>query len=320
MRSKPPFRADHVGSLVRPRAIVDAHTANLEGKLPDAELRALEDQAIEELIALQERVGLQAITDGEIRRNNWRDRFFERVNGFSKEKVQSSFIFTDFAGKQYRSMPIPVVVDRLSRRQSLTAEDFGFLRKRTKRTAKATLPAPSVNHFFSGDKSLADSPYRGDRGAFFKDVCSIYRQEVADLHRLGCTYLQLDEVSIAVLCDPKNREVVLARGEDPDALIADYISAINEVTKDRPEGLIICAHLCRGNAGHGIASGGYEVVAERLFQKMGTYVFKKCCRGPPGTENRERFVAREKVDGRRWQGRLRCPLCSFPQKAEILGG
>ena len=264
---RPPFRADHVGSLIRPKPLMDAHAAHLAGKFPAAELRALEDAAIREAVTLQERVGLRAITDGELRRNNWRDRFFERVDGFSAERVPSSFIFTEYSGEQRRGMPIPTVVARLKRRESMTADDFAFLKPLTQRTAKATLPAPSANHFFSGDKSLAGSPYR-DRRAFFADVGAIYRQEVADLAALGCTYLQIDEVPIAVLCDPRNKEIVRARGENPDELIDDYVAAINDAVRDRPKSMTACVHLCRGNGGHGQASGGYDPVAERLFRTL----------------------------------------------------
>src|SRR6478672_7536784 len=157
MTRKPPFRADHVGSLIRSPKLIEAHTAYLQGKMPISGLRELEDAAITDAIAMQERVGLAPITDGELRRNNWRDRFFEKVDGFSKDKIESSFIFTDYDGHQYRGMPIPVVVGTLKRRESLTADDFAFLKQRTRGTAKATLPAPSANHFFSGDKSLAGS-------------------------------------------------------------------------------------------------------------------------------------------------------------------
>ncbi len=266
MSRKPPFRADHVGSLIRSPKLIEAHTAYLQGKMPPSELHELENAAVTAAIAMQERVGLEAITDGELRRNNWRDRFFEKVDGFSKDKVESSFIFTDYDGHQYRGMPIPVVVGTLKRRETLTADDFRFLKQRTRRTAKATLPAPSANHFFSGDKSLADSPY-SNRQSFFDDVCAIYREEIADLGRLGCTYVQIDEVPIAVLCDPNNQARVSQRGEDPDQLIDDYIAAINSAVRNRPPDMTVCVHLCRGNAGHGQASGGYDPIAERLFQK-----------------------------------------------------
>ena len=264
---RPPFRADHVGSLIRSKALIDAHTAALQGKLPAGALRAMEDEAIRTAVAMQERVGLRAITDGELRRNNWRDRFFERVDGFSQERVASSFIFTEYSGEQRRGMPIPTVVARLKLRESMTADDFAFLKPLTQRTAKATLPAPSANHFFSGDKSLAGSPYP-DRRAFFADVGAIYRQEIADLAARGCTYLQIDEVPIAVLCDPKNKEIVRARGENPDELIDDYIAAINDAVRGRPQAMTVCVHLCRGNGGHGQASGGYDPVAERLFRAL----------------------------------------------------
>jgi 5-methyltetrahydropteroyltriglutamate--homocysteine methyltransferase len=266
MPAKPPFRADHVGSLLRQPELIAAHTAHLEGRLPAQDLRALETVAIADAIAMQERVGLDAITDGELCRNNWRDRFFERVDGFSSHKVESSFIFTDYSGERRRGMPVPVVVGKLKRRASLTADDFAFLKSRTTRTAKATIPAPSANHFFSGDASLKGSPYR-DREAFFADVTAIYRDEIADLAQLGCCYLQIDEVPIAVLCDPKNQARVRERGEDPESLIDDYIDAINDMVRDRPPSMTVCVHLCRGNAGHGQASGGYDPVAERLFQR-----------------------------------------------------
>jgi 5-methyltetrahydropteroyltriglutamate--homocysteine methyltransferase len=260
----PPFRADHVGSLIRPPELRAAHQRFNEGRLGRDELHALEDNAIRNAVAMQERVGLQAITDGELRRNNWRDGFFESVAGFSVEKVGSSFTFTEFSGETHPGMPVPRVTGRLERKKAITADDFSFLRALTGRTAKATLPAPSVNHFFSGDRSLEGSPYR-DRAQFFADVSAIYRAEIADLAALGCTYLQIDEVPIAVLCDPKNRDLVKRRGEEPDALVADYLAAINDAVHGRPKEMTVCVHLCRGNAGHGQASGGYAAVAEQLF-------------------------------------------------------
>ena len=261
---KPPFRADHVGSLLRPKKLIDAHAAAAAGKLPPAELRALEDEAIRDAVAMQERVGLRAVTDGEMRRNNWRDRFFERVDGWSSTRIPSSFIFAEYSGEERRGMPIPTVVGELRRRESLTADDFAFLKPLVRQTAKATLPSPSANHFFSGDRGFAGSRYR-DRGEFFAAVTAIYREEIADLAAKGCTYLQIDEVPVAVLCDPKNQAIVRARGEDPDTLIDDYIAAINDAVRGRPASMTVCVHLCRGNAGHGQASGGYDPVARRLF-------------------------------------------------------
>jgi 5-methyltetrahydropteroyltriglutamate--homocysteine methyltransferase len=200
-----------------------------------------------------------------MRRFSWRDGFFESVDGFSSDRVESSFTFTEFSGERRKGMPVPVVVGKLTRRKRITADDFAFTAALTTRTAKATLPSPTVNHFFAGDEGLRRSPYRGDRQAFFADVAAIYRQEVADLAALGCRYLQIDEVPMAVLCDPRNQDVVRARGEDPAALVRDYVAAINAVVRDRPPDMTVCVHLCRGNSGHGQASGGYEPVAEQLF-------------------------------------------------------
>ncbi|HEV8015114.1 MAG TPA: 5-methyltetrahydropteroyltriglutamate--homocysteine S-methyltransferase [Stellaceae bacterium] len=264
----PPFRADHVGSLLRSPPLLDARKARAEGKGSGEALRALEDQEILGVIALQERVGLQAITDGEFRRSNWRDRFFERVEGYSQDKIPSSFSFTEFSGEQRRGMPVRYTVGKLKQRESITADDFAFVRAHTKRMAKATIPSPTVNHFFTGDAGLAKSPYAGDRKTYMADIAAIYRDEIAALAKLGCKYLQVDEVPLAVLCDPKNQDVVRGRGEEPQKLIDDYIDLMNAAIRDRPAGMTLCVHLCRGNAGHGQASGGYDPVAERLFQKL----------------------------------------------------
>jgi len=267
-RINPPFRADHVGSLIRPRALLELRRAVAAGKASAEELRALEDKEILSAIALQERVGLQAITDGEFRRNNWRDRFFERVEGYSPDKIPSSFSFTEFSGEQRRGMPVQYAVGKLKQRESITAEDFAFVLKHTKRMAKATIPSPTVNHFFAGDAGLAKSPYAGDRKMYMADIAGIYRDEIAALAKLGCKYLQVDEVPLAVLCDTKNQDVVRERGEEPQRLIDDYIDLMNAALRGWAANMTVCVHLCRGNSGHGQASGGYDPVAERLFQTL----------------------------------------------------
>lgn len=264
---KTPIRADHVGSMIRPAALVAARLAFDDGKLEAGQLRELEDAAIADVVALQERSGIGCITDGEYRRHNWRDGFFESVDGFSEDKVESSFIFTEYSGAQRHGMPIPVVRDKLTRRKSITADDFAYTKTLTSGLVKATLPSPTVNHFFAGDKALDGSPYEG-LDEFFADVTEIYTEEIADLAARGCTYLQIDEVPIAVLCDPKNFEIVRARGEDPEALIDRYIDLINDVAAAAPDAMRVAVHMCRGNQGQGQASGGYEPVAERLFQGL----------------------------------------------------
>ena len=269
----PPFRADHVGSLLRPKPLLDMRQALAEGKASPEDLRIFEDREILVAMAMQERVGLQSITDGEFRRNNWRDRFFERVDGYSADRMPSSFTFTEFSGETRRGVPVRYAVGRLRQRESITADDFAFLVKNTRHSAKATIPSPTVNHFFTGDAGLAKSPYAGDRAAYLSDIAAIYRDETAALAKLGCKYLQVDEVTLALLCDPKNQDVVRARGEDPQRLIDDYVDMINASFRERPADMVLSVHLCRGNSGHGQADGGYDRVAEQLFQKLNVDAF-----------------------------------------------
>jgi 5-methyltetrahydropteroyltriglutamate--homocysteine methyltransferase len=267
MRTKPPFRADHVGSLLRPPHLIAAREQWMAGRLPAEDLRGIEDDCIRDAVAMQERVGLQSISDGELRRSSWRDLLFETADGFSTERYESNFTFTQFSGETNKGMPVPKVTGRLHRRAPLTCGQFSFLAPLTARTAKATLPSPSVSHFFRGDDMLAGSPY-GDRRAYFADVACIYREEIDDLAARGCTYLQIDDVPSAVLCDPDNEALVRARGEDPQELLDDYVALHNAAVRDRPRHMTLAVHLCRGNMGHGQASGGYEPVAERLFRQV----------------------------------------------------
>jgi len=272
MRTRPPFRADHVGSLLRPPHLIEAREQWMAGRLPGADLRHVEDDCIRDAVAMQERVGLQSSSDGELRRSSWRDLLFETADGFSQEKYESNFTFTQFSGETNKGMPVPKVTGRLHRRHPLTAEQFAFLKPLTRQTAKATLPSPSVSHFFRGDDMLAGLPYR-DRREYFADVGRIYREEIDDLASRGCTYLQIDDVPSAVLCDPRNQAIVRARGEHPQELIDDYIALHNDAVRNRPKSMALCVHLCRGNTGHGQASGGYEPVAERLFRQVDADAF-----------------------------------------------
>ena len=264
LHKNPPFRAEHLGSFVRPARLIEAREAWRGGKLAPEALTALEDECIRAVVAMQERAGLQVVSDGEFRKWSWRDLLFDASDGFTTARQPSDFWFTDYDGKVARGMPVPEAVTRIRRREMM-APGLPFLRTLTHRTIKATLPAPSVSHFFRGDKMLAASPYRGDRSAYLADVAAIYRQEIADLAAQGCTYLQLDDVPTAVLCDPRNREIVRARGEDPDTLIDEYFDLFRMAVRDTPPSMTLGVHLCRGNMGHGQASGGYDGVAERLF-------------------------------------------------------
>lgn len=266
-RSVPPFRAEHVGSLIRPVRLREARASWMAGKLDTAALHVIEDACIREAVALQERVGMQSITDGEFRRSSWRDGFFDNVDGFSREREQADFEFKLADGTTQRTAPVPRVVAKLERRQGIATREFQFLAEATRQTPKVTLPAPSVMHFFRGARAIERSVYRDVR-EYMADVARIYREELADLSRLGCRYVQLDDVALPILCDPGAQQVLRERGEVPDDVIALYIDALNDAVRDRPEGMTIVMHMCRGNVGDGIAACGYGAIAERAFSTI----------------------------------------------------
>lgn len=267
-RARPPFRADQVGSLIRPQALREARQAHLAGKLSAAALKEIEDRCIRDVIAMQERVGLQAVTDGEFRRTSFREVLFDNVDGFSKERVETDFAFDYADGSTRRATPVPRVVAPLRRRGAMAAGDFGFLKSHTSRTAKAMLPAPSFAHWFIGDRALEGTIYK-DAAAYMADVTRVYREEVAALAALGCTYLQIDEVPIPVMSDPKVQAIIAKRGEDHRVLIDLYVDAINAAIADRPADMAVAVHMCRGNEGvAGLGSGGYAPIAERVFGRL----------------------------------------------------
>jgi len=262
---RPPFRAEHIGSLPRPDALMDARERFAAGTIDKAELTRIEDAAIRDCVAMQERVGIGAVTDGEFRKRGWREFLYDRCDGFGPETVERGFPITMFDGRKLGMVREPVATKRLTRREPLSAADYDFLKTVTDRPKKANLPTPSVAHFFTGDTVLG--VYK-DREEFIGDIVRILREEVADIASRGCTYLQMDEVPLAVICDPENMTVVRQRGDDPDRLIDLYIEAINGAIRDRPATMTVGVHMCRGNAGHGMASGGYEPIAERMFNRL----------------------------------------------------
>jgi len=267
-RTKPPFRADHVGSLIRPPELREARQAYLDGKIATPDLRAIEDRCIQDAIALQERVGLQAVTDGEFRRTSFREVLFDSMDGFSKERVETDFAFTYADGSSRRATPVPKVTAKLKRRGSMAADDFRFLKTATRATAKVMLPGPSMAHWFIGDRVFAGGPYTGAQ-EYMADVARIFREEIAELAALGCSYVQIDEVPIPVMCDPAVQATVAKRGEDPLASIDLYVDTINDAIRDRPPGMTVVVHMCRGNEGvAGLGSGGYDAIAERVFGRL----------------------------------------------------
>ncbi|MPY93551.1 MAG: 5-methyltetrahydropteroyltriglutamate--homocysteine S-methyltransferase [Acidimicrobiia bacterium] len=270
MASNPPFRAEHVGSLLRPRALKDAARGRAAGTLDDATYRATLDAAVRDAVALQESVGLQLVTDGELGRSSWFGFFFERLEGFTIEP--SRFRFRDAAGGTYEWMTC-YASGPMRRPRGIATEELERLRGLTTRMPKANLPTPSVLHFFRGDECRDPAVYP-DMDAWWADLVGIYRAEVADLAAHGCRYLQLDEVPMAMLCDPDVRDQVAATGASPDALLATYLAKVDEVLAGRPPELTVAMHLCRGNfRSRWMASGGYEPVAEQLFAQPGVDAF-----------------------------------------------
>jgi methionine synthase II (cobalamin-independent) len=244
--------------------LIEGRRAFLQGKLDRAALRTVEDAAIADCVAMQEAVGLQAVTDGEYRRSSWREGFFENVDGFSADRVEATFTFCLADGSTRRARPIPRVVGKLSRRSGIATEEFRFLSKLTRRTAKLTLPAPSVMHWFGGDSILDRAIYR-DTECYMRDVVAILREEVTELAALGCRHLQFDEVALPLMCDPGIRAQIADRGEDADRLIDLYVRVINEAIAARPADMVVCVHMCRGNEGDGMGGGGYRPIGKRAF-------------------------------------------------------
>ncbi|MQA13345.1 MAG: 5-methyltetrahydropteroyltriglutamate--homocysteine S-methyltransferase [Pseudonocardiaceae bacterium] len=262
----PPFHADHVGSLLRPARLREAFRAQEGARTTHVEFGSVTDEAIRDVVALQESVGLQPITDGEFRRSSYWAHFVEAVDGLST--APALFEFTDAEGERM-AFHAPHIVGRLRRARPISAAEFTFLRKVTTRTPKVTMPAPSTMHFWRGPQAFEPDAY-DTIGEFFADLGAVYRAEIAELAGLGATYLQLDEVALAMLCDADVRAAVTHRGEDPDVLVDRYVAAIRDAITGRPEGVTVSMHLCRGNyKGRWMAVGGYEPVAERVFGRAG---------------------------------------------------
>jgi 5-methyltetrahydropteroyltriglutamate--homocysteine methyltransferase len=259
---RPPFRADHVGSLLRPAALRSAFKSFDAGEIDAAAFHKAQDVNINAAVRTQEEIGFKVVTDGEFRRSSYWARFVERTEGFAIR--QAAYKFHDDSGQE-SNFTAPFATARLRRVRPLAVDEFEFLREITRVTPKITLPAPSTMHFYSGGH-FADPDVYPDAEAFFADLTDVYRQEIADLAEAGCRYVQLDEVAIAMLCDPLLRERVKAQGQDADRLVGIYIEAINRVVAKRPADMAIGIHVCRGNfKGRYLSEGGYETVAERFF-------------------------------------------------------
>jgi len=259
---RPPFRADHVGSLLRPQQLRQAFRRHAAGEIGEAEFAALQDRCIRDVVVLQEQVGLQVVADGEFRRGSYWGRFVERTAGF--EIKPAIFKFRNDQGHEVE-FTAAYAGAKIVRRQPLALDEYDFLCGVTQLTGKITLPAPSTMHFYRWT-DYADRTVYPDTERFFADLVAIFQQEIAELAKAGCRYVQLDEVAVALLCDPGIREQVERAGSDPDALVGRYIEAINDAVSACPPEIVIGVHMCRGNfRGRYLAAGGYEQVAERFF-------------------------------------------------------
>lgn len=259
---RPPFRADHVGSLLRPPALRQAFKDHASGAISDDEFIQLQDACIRAAVALQENVGLQVVTDGEFRRGSYWGRFVERLDGLAIKPAV--FTFRDDHGHLVE-FTAPYAKAKLRRTQPLAVDEYVFLRGISAAQPKITLPAPSTLHFYRCT-DFADPAVYPDAAEFFADVARIYAEEIAALIAAGCRYIQFDEVAIALLCDPTIRAKVEAAGQRPDDLVDLYIDALNAATAGADPGVVFGVHMCRGNfKGHYLAAGGYESVAERFF-------------------------------------------------------
>ena len=261
-QGRPPFHADHVGSLLRPQALRQAFRQYANKGIADAEFKTLQDQCIRDVVALQESVGLQVVTDGEFRRGSYWGRFVERTEGFSIKPA--SFKFRDDAGHEVE-FTAPYAMNKIRRVRPLALDEFDFLRTITKVTGKITLPAPSTMHFYRCN-DFADRSIYPDEDEFFADLAGIFQEEIAGLAKAGCRYVQLDEVAVALLCDPAICNEVKRTGSNPDTLVDLYIAGINQAVSKCPADVTIGVHMCRGNfKGRYLGAGGYESVAERFF-------------------------------------------------------
>jgi 5-methyltetrahydropteroyltriglutamate--homocysteine methyltransferase len=267
-RSKPPFRADHVGSLIRPDTLTNARQAAEKGELAPAELARIQQDAIRGVVRMQEEIGLNLVTDGEFNRQSWQRDFLLKIGNVKPMPSRLTVRFHSAAGTRDHTPPSLQVAGKLSRPAGIFVDDFKFLKSVATVTPKITIPSPTIVHFRGGRDAIDASAYP-EMDAFYEDLAKVYRAEIDDLAEAGCRYLQIDEVNLAYLCDPELRRQVANIGEDPQTLPRTYARLLNATIAGRPADMVVCMHLCRGNfAGAWIAEGGYEPIAELLFNEI----------------------------------------------------
>ena len=262
----PPFRADHVGSLLRPPELLDARVQFKKGELSATELRTFEDEAIAATVKKLEATGMQAVTDGEFRREYFHLDFLEKLAGVSV--TGSIAASSDAKEKVGFTPPTLSVTGKLKHTQNIQVDDFDFLQSQVSNTPKVSIPSPTMVHFRGGRAGIDIESYP-DLDEFFADLAQCYREEINALYSAGARYIQMDDTNLAYLCDVKMRAAAVERGDDPDELPRTYATLINSVIDGRPDGLVVAVHLCRGNfKSQWFAEGGYEPVAEVLFNDL----------------------------------------------------
>ena len=269
MNDRPPYRADHVGSLLRPRELLKAREDAAAGRITHEELRTREDDAIRAVVRSQEKVGLRSATDGEYRRASWHMDFIYQLGGISRARENLTVTFHNEAGDIEFTPAALRVGDRIRLEQPIFADHFRFLQSAvTTATPKLTIPSPSMVHYRGGRAAIDESVYP-DLDRFWDDLSAAYAAEVRALGELGCTYLQFDDTSLAYLNDPRQRAELATKGGDPDTQHLRYIRQINAALANRPAGMTVTTHMCRGNfRSSWVAEGGYDFVAEALFTDL----------------------------------------------------
>ena len=268
-RTQPPYRADHVGSLLRPLDLLRAREDFAAGRMDADELQASEDDAIRDVVRMQEDIGLQAATDGEFRRTSWHMDFIYQLDGIDPAEEQIKVAFHNEEGDVDFTTAAVRVHDRVGLSKTIFGDAFGALRSMvTSATPKLTIPSPSMVHYRGGRAAIDEGAY-SDIDEFWRDLVAAYSEEVRRLGELGCTYLQFDDTSLAYLNDPKQREYIAQIGGDKEHQHEEYIRHINEALADRPDGMSVTTHMCRGNfRSSWAAEGGYDFVAEALFNEL----------------------------------------------------
>lgn len=267
-RTIPPFRADHVGSLLRPPELIAARQKFGRNEITAEALRKIEQESVRAVVKMQEEIGLQLATDGEYQRSSWHRDFLQQIGNVRMVENKLKLRFHTHEGDTEMTPPGFRVEGKLHRPHPIFVEHFKFLKSVCHVTPKITIPSPSNIHFRGGREMISREAYP-EMEAFYADLATVYREEIADLAAAGCTYFQLDEVNFAYLCDPNLRDQVRSIGENPDTLPQTYAKLLNATIAGRPKNMVAAMHLCRGNSRSAwIAEGGYDPVAEVLFNTV----------------------------------------------------